>query len=88
MPELSPVSEPNVEALRVKLAALRHEKGWSYDELAARSGVGRATLVSLESGKPHRNPDKAATRGTVVTWYKIARAFDVDLGELLKPLYD
>lgn len=87
MPDLSPVHEPNVEALRLKLSALRHERGWSYDELAARSGVGRATLVSLESGKPRRNPAQAATRGTVVTWYKIARAFDIDLGELLQPLY-
>ena len=88
MPELSPVSEPNVEALRLKLASLRHDRGWSYDELAARSGVGRATLVDLESGKPRRNPAKPATRGTVVTWYKIARAFEVDLGELLRSLYE
>ena len=78
----------NFEALRVRLAQLRHERVWSYDELAARSGVGRATLVSIESGNPRRNPEKSATRGNLETWYRIARAFDVPLGELLAPLYD
>jgi len=84
--DVGPVSEPDLGALRLHLARLRQERGWSYDELAARSGVGRATLVSLESGKPRRNPDKPATSGTLVTWYKIALALDVDLGELLSPL--
>ena len=83
-----PVPPANFEALRLRLVQLRHESGWSYDELAARSGVGRATLVSLEAGKPRRNPEKAATRGSVETWYRIARAFDVPLGDLMTALYD
>ncbi len=77
----------NFDALRLHLARLRHERGWSYDELAARSGVGRSTLVSLESGKSRRNPDRPATTGILATWYRIAQAFDVDLGELVGPLY-
>lgn len=79
--------EPNFDALRLHLARLRHERGWSYDELAARSGVGRSTLVSLESGKSRRNPDKPATTGTLLTWYRIARAFEVNLGDLVRPLH-
>ncbi|HCS61404.1 MAG TPA: XRE family transcriptional regulator [Microbacterium sp.] len=83
----SPTQDPDFDALRLHLAQLRHARGWSYDELAARSGVGRATLVTLESGSPRRNPDKPATTGTVATWFRIAQAFEVDLGDLLRPLY-
>jgi putative transcriptional regulator len=83
-----PVPAANFEALRLRLVQLRRDREWSYDELAARSGVGRATLVTLESGKPRRTPGKAATRGSVETWYRIARAFDVPLGELISALYD
>ena len=72
--------------MRLRLAQLRRERGWTYDDLAARSGVGRNTLVTLESGKPRRNPDLPETHGTLLTWYRIAEAFDVTLGELLSPL--
>ena len=78
----------NFEALRLRLVQLRHERLWSYDELAARSGVGRATLVSIESGKPRRNLEKPATRGSLETWYRLAHAFDVPLGELVALLYE
>jgi transcriptional regulator with XRE-family HTH domain len=87
VPNESPVPEPNFDALRAELARLRHNRGWSYDQLAARSGVGRATLVSMESGKPRRNPTKPASRGSLESWYRVARAFDVDLGNLLQTLY-
>lgn len=79
---------PNFEALRLKLGRLRQDRNWSYDELAARSGVGRATLFSIESGRSRRNPDSPATRGSVETWFRIAHAFDIPLGELLQPLYE
>lgn len=81
-----PSPEPDFPALRLRLAQLRHERGWSYDELAAKSGVGRATLVTLESGKPRRKDGPPATHGTLLTWYRIAEAFDITLGELLTPL--
>lgn len=83
----TPVDEPDFAALRLHLAKLRHARGWSYDELAARSGVGRATLVNLESGRPRRNPEKPATTGTLATWFRIAQAFEVDFGDLVRPLY-
>lgn len=65
---------------------MRRARGWSYDELASRSGVGRATLVTLESGRPRRSDGPPATHGTLLTWYRIAEAFDMTLGELLAPL--
>lgn len=83
----SPVTEPDFAALRLHLARLRHERGWSYDELAARSGVGRSTLVALESGKPRRKPQQPSTTGTLATWFRIAQAFELELGELVQPLY-
>lgn len=89
MSNLSPVAEPNIAALRIHLARLRHEHGWSYDELSARSGVARATIVALESAKPdkRRDQERPATSGTLITWWRIAQALGVDLGELLQPLY-
>ncbi len=83
---MEPIEEPDFEALRLHLARLRNERGWSYDELAARSGVGRSTLVTLESGKPRRS-EQPATSGTLGTWFRIAVALGVDLGDLVRPLY-
>jgi transcriptional regulator with XRE-family HTH domain len=34
-----------------RLKSLRHERGWSLDELAGRSGVSRATLSRLENAE-------------------------------------
>lgn len=79
--------EPDFDALRLRLAQLRHAKGFSYNDLAARSGVGRSTLEALESGRSRRNPNRASTRGTLETWYRIAVALEVDLGDLVRALY-
>lgn len=45
--------------------------------LADRSGVTRRTLISIETGE---------TNGSLDTWFRIAQAFDVPLGDLLEPL--
>jgi len=39
------------DRLAARLAQLRQEQGWSLDELAARSGVSKATLSRLERGE-------------------------------------
>ncbi len=78
--------EPDIAALRLHLARLRHERGLSYDQLAAISGVGRSTIVYLESGASNRNPERAATSGTVTTCFRLARALGVPLAVLLAPL--
>jgi putative transcriptional regulator len=82
----SPVREPDFAAMRLRLARLRQQRGWSYNELAARSGVGRNTLVTLENGKPRKEDGPPETHGTLLTWYRIAEALDMTLGELLAPL--
>ncbi|MCZ9342425.1 XRE family transcriptional regulator, partial [Streptomyces sp. TRM76130] len=36
--------DPDLNALRMTLVRLRGERGWTYDELADRSGLARRTL--------------------------------------------
>lgn len=81
-----PVHAPDIGALRLQLARLRQQRGWSYNELAARSGVGRSTLVTLENGRPRRGREAPETHGTLLTWYRIAEALDIALGDLLAPI--
>ncbi|MFI8699410.1 helix-turn-helix transcriptional regulator [Microbacterium sp. NPDC064978] len=72
-----PTREPNFEALWLALARLRQERGWSYDELAERSGVSRRTLIEMEHGQ---------SNGRLESWFRIAEAFDVPLGDLVSVL--
>ncbi|MFF9119023.1 helix-turn-helix transcriptional regulator [Streptomyces massasporeus] len=69
--------EPDLTALRVNLARLRGEHGWTFDELADRSGLSRRTLIDLEHGH---------TTGSVTTWHALAHTFDVPLEHLLGTL--
>ncbi|ALV48003.1 helix-turn-helix transcriptional regulator [Streptomyces althioticus] len=69
--------DPDLTALRVHLARLRAERGWTFDELARRSGLARRTLIDLEHGR---------TTGSVTTWHSIAHALDVPLEDLLGTL--
>ncbi len=87
MPNPSQPREPDIAALRLRLARLRQQRGWSYSDLAAESGVGRNTLVILENGKarPGRG-DLPESNGSLLTWYRIAEAFDMSIGELLAPM--
>jgi len=72
-----PVREPDFEALRIELGRQRAARDWTYDELAERSGVSRRTLIAMETGTTH---------GRLDSWFRIAQAFDLDLGELLRKL--
>lgn len=72
-----PPPDPDPTALRQTLSRLRAERGWSYDQLAAHSGLSRRTLIEIEQGR---------TIGTLATWHALAHAFDIPLGELLAPL--
>lgn len=69
---------PDFEELRFYLARLRRTRRWTLDELAEHSGVGRRSLVQLESGK---------SRGSLETWFKLAETFDMEIGEVLATLY-
>lgn len=78
---------PNFEALRLRLSALRAERDLTYDQLAELSGVSRATLVTIETGAHRsRRPDSPSSRGSLETWWRIAKALDVPLADLLKTL--
>ncbi|MGW0902888.1 helix-turn-helix transcriptional regulator [Streptomyces sp. NPDC002853] len=69
--------DPNLTALRLELARLRAERGWSYDELADRSGLARRTLIEVEQGR---------TIGSLKTWHALAHAFAVPVDQLLGTL--
>lgn len=70
--------EPDWPELRFSLLRRRKEHRWTLDQLAERSTVARRSLVQLEAGE---------SKGSVETWFKLAEAFDVEIGELLAPLY-
>ncbi|MFD5081702.1 helix-turn-helix transcriptional regulator [Kitasatospora sp. NPDC058406] len=76
---ITPPPEPNLTALRHKLARLRDRRGWSYDQLAAQSGLSRRTLIEIEAGR---------TIGTLATWHALAHAFDIPFGGLTASLCD
>lgn len=59
-------------AARIRLE--REGRGWSLAELAARSGVGKATISKIERG------DASPTAGILV---RLAAAFDLTLASLL-----
>ena len=40
-----------IRRVGLRIARLRHERGWSAAELARRAGVGKATLSEVESGR-------------------------------------
>lgn len=69
--------DPDLEALRLELARQRAAHGWSYDELAARSGLARRTLIEIEQGR---------TVGTLRTWHALAHALDTPFDELFGTL--
>src|SRR6202030_4819023 len=56
------------------LQALRADRGWSLDQLAARSGVSKGVLVALEQGRS--NP-------TLATLARIGDAFGVPVTQLV-----
>lgn len=71
--------DPNLAALRLELARLRAERGFTYDELAARSGLARRTLIEIEQGR---------TVGSLKTWHALAHALKVPVDRLLGTLCD
>jgi transcriptional regulator with XRE-family HTH domain len=58
------------------LQALRAERGWSLDQLAARSGVSKGVLVSLEQARSNPN---------LATLTRIGDAFGLPVTRLIDP---
>lgn len=61
-------------AVGARITAYRKERVWSLSSLAARAGIGKATLSEIEAGT--RNP-------TLETLYAIAAQLDLPLARLL-----
>lgn len=72
-------ADPDLSMLRVIFNRRRQESGLTFDELAARSGVARQTLLNVSSGR---------YRGDLLTWLRLSKAFGVGLDELLEPVWD
>lgn len=66
--------DPDLETLRLELARRRAAGGWSYDQLAERTGLARRTLIEIEQGR---------TVGSLATWHAIAHGLGVPVGDLL-----
>jgi transcriptional regulator with XRE-family HTH domain len=80
-------ASPDFDGLRLRLSRLRAARGLTYDELAERSGVSRATLVTIETGTHRsRRPNTPSSRGSLETWWRIAKGLDIPLAELLEAL--
>ena len=62
-------------ALARTLQALRAERGWSLDQLAARSGVSKGVLVSPEQGRANPN---------LATLARVGDAFGVPMTRLVE----
>lgn len=60
--------------LAVRVKALRLEKGWSQEELAHQAGMHRTFVSQIE---------RATKISSIVTVEKVARAFEITIGELL-----
>ncbi|WP_328419484.1 XRE family transcriptional regulator [Micromonospora sp. NBC_00389] len=63
-------------AVAQQVRELRAARGWSFDELAGRSGVSKGMLVQIES---------ARTNPSVGTLCRVADAFGVNIARLLEP---
>jgi putative transcriptional regulator len=74
---INPPPSPNLAALRLALSRFRAERGYTYDELAARSGLARRTLIEIEQGR---------AVGTLKSWHALAHALGVPLCDLLGAL--
>lgn len=70
--------DPDLSMLRVVFNTRRHETGWTFEELAERSGIARQTLLNLAAGR---------YRGDLLTWLRLSRAFGIGLDELLRPVW-
>ena len=68
--------EPLSRQLGERILALREARGWSLDALATASGVSRSMLSEIE---------RSTANPTLVVTYRIAKAFNLGISELIEP---
>lgn len=64
---------------REAFVTAKARSGLTYDQLVARSGLARQTMVNIAAGR---------YRGDLRTWLILARTFEQSLDELLAPLWN
>jgi transcriptional regulator with XRE-family HTH domain len=69
--------DPDFEALRLELARLRADRGWTYEQLAEHAAVSRRTVIEIEQGR---------TIGSLGTWHALAHALGTSFDRLLGTL--
>ncbi|WP_420038432.1 helix-turn-helix transcriptional regulator [Leucobacter komagatae] len=70
--------DPDLSQLRFVLAKAREEQMLTQEELAARAGITRESVLNIGSGR---------SRGSIETWARLARALDIPLGDLISPIW-
>lgn len=79
MPVSDPLPEPDLRRLRHSFDRARVHSGLTYDELAARTGLARRTLLDVATGR---------SVGTLKTWMLVAHALDTSLDDLTADAWD
>lgn len=75
-PLVDVLSEVAQKRVAYHVGRLIDERGWPVSKVARRGGITNQTVISVRN---------AATNPTVKTLALLAHAFEVDVGELLKP---
>ncbi len=73
--------KPNMGYVRLRIRELAEQRGWTFKEVADRSGVNYNTVKSYGRRDALNTVDLSAV-------YKIARAFDVTMEDLVEVLED
>jgi putative transcriptional regulator len=73
--------KPNMGYVRLRIRELAEQRGWTFKEVADRSGVNYNTVKSYGRRDALNTVDLSAV-------YKIARAFDVTMEDLVEILED
>ncbi|MCU1526012.1 MAG: Transcriptional regulator [Microbacteriaceae bacterium] len=72
-----PIDAPDYRRLAVRMQALRKASGLTYEQLAEATGLSRRGVIALERGE--RN-------GNVGSWFKVAKALGMTMGEFMSVL--
>lgn len=71
-----PPPPPDLDALRAELDRLRQAQALTWEQLADRAGIARQTIFNV----------RGHTDGNLTTWFQIAWALNVPVGDLLAHL--